>query len=75
MGVNTPRSYSSPLRAAQAQETRRRILDSARFLFAGNGYPTTTIAAIARHAGVSADTVYGAFGTKAHLLKQLLDAV
>ena len=73
--VKSARTYSSPLRAAQARETRRRIIESARTLFVENGYGPTTIAGVARHAGVSADTVYSGFGTKIALLKDVLAAV
>lgn len=51
------RPYRSELRARQAQETRARIVSSAAELFASSGYQATTIAAIARAAGVSAETV------------------
>jgi AcrR family transcriptional regulator len=67
--------YSSPLRAAQALETRRRIVGSARELFVEKGYAATTIAAVARHAGVSADTVYSTFGSKIKLLQDVLSVV
>jgi AcrR family transcriptional regulator len=73
--VKSTRSYSSPLRAAQAQETRRRVLAAARDLFVAQGYPTTTIAAVARRAKVSADTIYSVFGSKTALLKEVLDVV
>jgi AcrR family transcriptional regulator len=73
--VKSTRAYSSPLREAQARETRRRILDSARALFLDQGFPATTIAAVARRAQVSADTVYSVFGSKANLLKEVLDVV
>ncbi|MGO4489149.1 TetR/AcrR family transcriptional regulator [Microbacterium sp. 2RAF4] len=52
-----PRAYRSELRARQAQETRARIVAAAAHLFATQGYQATTIAAIAREAGVSAETV------------------
>ncbi|MCT1477780.1 TetR/AcrR family transcriptional regulator [Microbacterium sp. p3-SID336] len=52
-----PRAYRSALRARQAQETRTRIVAAAARLFATQGYQATTIAAIAREAGVSAETV------------------
>ncbi|MEU4014285.1 TetR family transcriptional regulator [Microbacterium sp. NPDC028030] len=52
-----PRAYKSALRARQAQETRTRIVAAAARLFATQGYQATTIAAIAREAGVSAETV------------------
>jgi AcrR family transcriptional regulator len=67
------RSYSSPLRAEQARLTQRRILDAARELFLEQGYAATTMNAIAARAGVSAQTVYKAFGTKPALVKRLHD--
>ncbi|MGZ4540182.1 MAG: TetR/AcrR family transcriptional regulator [Blastococcus sp.] len=73
--VKSTRAYSSPLRAAQARGTRRRVLDAARDLFLEQGYPTTTVATVARRAQVSADTVYSVFGSKAALLKEVLDVV
>ena len=41
------RAYHSPLRADQAQQTRRRVLESARRLFVERGYAGTTVAAVA----------------------------
>jgi len=41
------RAYNSPLRADQAQQTRRRILEAARELFVDRGYAGTTVAAVA----------------------------
>jgi AcrR family transcriptional regulator len=52
-----PRAYRSALRTRQAQETRTRIVSAAARLFATQGYQATTIAAIAREAGVSSETV------------------
>lgn len=52
-----PRAYRSELRARQALETRERIVSASARLFATQGYQATTIAAIAREAGVSAETV------------------
>ncbi|WP_270365904.1 TetR/AcrR family transcriptional regulator [Microbacterium algeriense] len=57
MVESAPRAYRSELRARQAQETRSRIVAAAARLFATQGYQATTIAAIAREAGVSAETV------------------
>jgi AcrR family transcriptional regulator len=57
MVESAPRAYRSELRARQAQETRARIVAAAARLFATQGYQATTIAAIAREAGVSAETV------------------
>jgi AcrR family transcriptional regulator len=63
------------LRDAQARETRRRVVAAARELFLDQGYAATTIAAVARRAQVSPDTVYSAFGSKGALLKEVLDVV
>ena len=67
------RSYSSAKRQAQAQETRRSILDGALELFLAGGYTATTIQAIAARAGVALPTVYAVFGSKRELLRQLLE--
>lgn len=69
------RPYSSPIREEQARLTRRRIIDAAHRAFIDHGYPTTTIAAVARAAGVSAQTIYNAFGSKPALLKAVHDIV
>ena len=68
-----PRSYTSPLRAEQARQTRRRILDAAAGLLLERGYAATTMSAVAAAAGVSAQTVYKVFGSKPALVKQLYD--
>ncbi|MCK8475752.1 TetR/AcrR family transcriptional regulator [Microbacterium aurugineum] len=57
MVETAPRAYRSALRARQALETRERIVSASARLFATQGYQATTIAAIAREAGVSAETV------------------
>lgn len=67
------RKYHSPLRADQARATRRRVLDAALGLFVERGYAGTTIAAVAQEAGVSAETVYGAFGGKRGLLEGVIE--
>jgi len=55
--MSPPRKYVSPIRAAQAAGTRRRILDAARVCFERAGYAATTLRAIAAEAEVSAETV------------------
>lgn len=60
-------SYSSRLRAEQAAATRHRVVAAAGDLFARDGYSRTTLAAIARAAGVSVETVQ-AQGPKRTLL-------
>jgi AcrR family transcriptional regulator len=67
------RTYSSPLRAEQAQATRRRILDAARAQFLDGGWTATTVKAIADAAAVAPATVYTVFGTKRAVLSALID--
>ena len=67
------RAYSSPRREAQKTETRRAVIRAAHDRFVASGYARTTIADIARDAGVSPETVYGTFGTKAALLHRTWD--
>jgi AcrR family transcriptional regulator len=68
-----PRAYRSTLRADQARETRRRIRDAADALFLERGYVATSMDDIATAAGVSRQTVFSAFGSKANLLKETFD--
>ena len=67
------RPYDSPARARQAQVTRREIVTAATELFVTRGYGQTSVAAVAERAGVSAQTVYNAVGTKRELLKAAYD--
>ncbi|GAA1681529.1 hypothetical protein GCM10009745_27100 [Kribbella yunnanensis] len=60
-------------RQVQAEETRIRIAQSARRLFADQGYGATSIDAIAKDAGVATRTVYSAFGTKREILSLICD--
>ncbi len=55
--TSSVRPYRSALRTRQAEETRARIVAAAARLFAAQGYQATTISAIAKEAGVSAETV------------------
>jgi AcrR family transcriptional regulator len=50
--------------AQTKSETRKRILESARRLFAGNGYESTTTRDIAREAGIATGTLFNYFPTK-----------
>src|SRR5262245_36454352 len=67
------RRYDSPLRRAQAEETRNRILDAALKLFATQGYAATSIASIAREAGVVPETIYATFRSKRGLVDGLAE--
>lgn len=61
------RTYRSGLRAAQAEETRSRILDATMRVIA-SGLAGLSVPAVAREAGVSVPTVYRHFATKRALL-------
>jgi AcrR family transcriptional regulator len=71
--VKGVRRYHSPLRTDQAQQTRRKVLESARRLFVDRGYAGTTVAAVADHAGVSPETIYLSLGGKRGLLEGVMD--
>ncbi len=66
------RRYRSPLRAEQAAGTRARIATAALELFAERGFTATSVASIAKRAGVSAQSVYAVYGTKGAVLAALL---
>lgn len=70
---NSRRKYHSPLRADQAEQTRRRILESAFRLFAKSGYAGTTIAAVAEDAAVAPETIYLSLGGKRGLLEGAIE--
>jgi AcrR family transcriptional regulator len=70
--VNPRRRYLSRIRSEQAEQTRARVLAVARELFVELGWTKTTIAAIARAAGVSAETIYAVFGSKPAILEHLI---
>lgn len=67
------REYDSTRRQAQAQQTRRNILEAARRLFMQRGYAGATADAIAMEAGVSLQTVYAIFKNKKRLLISLMN--
>lgn len=61
------------LRAARVLENEERIVRAAHHLFVRDGYRSTTLTAVADAAGVAHRTVYVRFGTKAALLKRVVD--
>jgi len=67
------RPYNSPRRQQQAAATRQTILEAAERLFLQDGYPATTMDAIAAEAGVSLKTAYLPFSTNSGLLRALWD--
>jgi AcrR family transcriptional regulator len=69
------RSYDASRRREQARARRLAVVLAARDLFERDGFRPTTIAAIAARAGVSAESLYKGFGTKAALAKAVFDLV
>ena len=67
------RPYDNSARLERSNETRQAILDAARFQMLERGYRATTIADIARRAGVHVDTVYALVGRKPVLLRELIE--
>ncbi len=67
------RPYRSAVRVQQAARTREAITAAARALFEMEGFAGTTIAAIAARAGVSVQTVYATFGTKAGVARAIVE--
>ncbi|MGB0101056.1 MAG: helix-turn-helix domain-containing protein [Nocardioides sp.] len=67
------RRYDSPVRRAAADQTRRAVIEAARGLFTTRGWTETSVAEVARTAGVSVDTVYTSIGRKSQLLLAVHD--
>jgi len=67
------RTYDNTGRRAQSVETRQRILEATRGLVVERGYRATTVAEIARRAGIHVDTVYELVGRKPVLLRVLVE--
>ncbi|MFJ9729718.1 TetR/AcrR family transcriptional regulator [Streptomyces sp. NPDC101209] len=79
MGVNSRpadrerRRYDSPLREERARQTRQAIIAAAHRLFVVQGYAATSFADIAKDAAVARPTVFAAFGSKAAVLREVVD--
>jgi AcrR family transcriptional regulator len=71
--VKSPRRYDSSLRARRAAEGRLALAATARDLFVEQGYPATTMEAVAVRACVSLKTVYNAYASKSGLLRAVWD--
>jgi AcrR family transcriptional regulator len=73
----TKRPYDARRRRERAEEerrsTQRRVVEAARGLFLTKGYVATTMAEIAREAGVALQSVYSAGQSKADLLHLVTD--
>lgn len=67
------RQYRSPVREQNARRTRQAVVAAAAELFVARGYAGTSLADVAAAAGVARPTVFATFGSKAALLRQVLD--
>jgi AcrR family transcriptional regulator len=67
------RSYDNERRTAQSQDTKQRILEAARRRLTAKGYRATTVAQVARDAGVHHDTIYSLVGRKPEMLRELIE--
>lgn len=73
MSKQKKRKYVSPAREKQAADTRNRVLDAAEALFLEKGFAGTTVADVARRAGVSPQTVYAIFSSKAGIIMAAIE--
>lgn len=69
------RTYRQTRRAEQAEETRKRILTAAQEVLAERGYSGASLEDVAERAAVTRKTVHERFGTKAGLLRAVVDDV
>jgi AcrR family transcriptional regulator len=72
--MRVKRTYKSNLLSMQAEATRHAILVAADRVCRAGGWPAATIAAVAAEAGVSKETIYSVFGTKAALIGEMVKA-
>lgn len=67
------RRYSSAVREEGARHTRQAIVRAAAELFVTRGYAASSLADVAAAARVARPTVFAAFGSKAAILRHVLD--
>jgi AcrR family transcriptional regulator len=73
MVTEVKRSYDGSRRREQARARRLATILAAQELFERDGFRLTSIAAVAARAGVSAESIYKGFGSKAALAKAVFD--
>ncbi len=72
--VKTRLRYDSSRRQDRARRVHAHVLEVAEKLFLRGGYASTTVAAVAAAAGVSAETIYKTFGGKPGLIRAIQQA-
>lgn len=76
MSRHVKRPYASPRRAAAAEQTRARLVETAARLLADQpNIAGFSLEAVAKAAGVTRPTVYNQFGSRRGLLEAVFDAV
>ena len=65
--------YHSRVHQRQAEETRRRILETARSQFENCGYAVTTLEAMSEFGDISPKTIAAVFGSKRALLAEVIN--
>ncbi len=70
-----PRPYTLGKRQQTADQNRERVLEAARELLGREGTPEFSMDAVARHAGVTRQTIHNQFGTRSELIEALFDAM
>ena len=68
-GHRPRRRYDASGRRARAAARRETVLNAARHQLLADGFVATTLAGVAAEAGVSVESIYKSFGSKAGLLK------
>lgn len=74
METDKPEASKRTRRELNLEATRAHVVEAAARLFLAQGYGGTTVAAIAKEAGVAVQTVYNAVGGKAALLTKVFEA-
>jgi AcrR family transcriptional regulator len=69
----TRRTYASPLRAKQAEDTKATLLGVAVALFTTKGWAGTGMRDVAREAGVAVETLYSHYSSKRKLFDAVVD--
>jgi AcrR family transcriptional regulator len=75
MMAKVKKKYDATGRREQARVRQRAVVSAARELFERDGFRATTVVAVADRAGVSPESIYKNFGTKAALAKAVFDFV
>lgn len=68
-----PRAYTLGVRQEHSNSKRTRILAAARAQLESRGFADFSLEAIARHSGVTRQTIYNLFGSRSGLLEALFD--